>query len=1128
MLSQPITSLTTHHDVIVVGSGYGGAIMASRLARAGREVTLFERGRERWPGDFPDRLLSGARDIQARTTSGRFGDPAALFDFRFGRDMSVLVGCGLGGTSLINANVALRPGNDVFADERWPAAMRGNRELLEPWFELAEIWLGSTPYPSTRPTPAKLAALETGALAIGENVRRPPINVTFDEGVSAGGVRQAACNDCGDCVAGCNVGAKNTVLMNYLPDAHRHGARIFCEIEVDSVVPSAPGAAGRWTIWYRTVGRGRERFDAPDQFVTADVVVLAAGTLGSTEILLRSKANGLTTSDRVGERFSGNGDVLGFGTDTTRVINGIGWGRRSGREPVGPTITGVIDLSDQRPPGTGLVIEEGSIPSVLGSIMPAALMVAEAATDTRGLLRKILDAVSSWTSRAKRTIVYLVMSADDAHGRLSLDDGDLAISWAGAGSEGAIVDDNDVLGDVTTALGGRYLPDPLWTKEGGNSLITVHPLGGCVMADDATDGVVDDVGRVFSSAQGADVHDGLVVCDGSIIPRPLDVNPLLTISALAERAASSIAAERGWTFETAPDRTPAATPSNEVDRIGIRFTERMAGWFRLGATEYEAGERAGKSVGSTMDFVLTLDVSDLAATVADAATVQRTSGTVTAPALSPEVLAVEDGRFQIMAPVPEQVDTWHMVYTMALVATDGRRYRFAGHKVIHEGPIWRAWNATTTLFVDITDDVDGRHIGSGILHIGVTDLLRQLSTSKVQGTTRLPAQLAAKVRFGRAFLGDIMRVYGGPIDEFGRLDPAAPTLRPMRLPAPTTTWFDGSDWHDDQPGGTAQLKLTNYTGGTKGPIMLASGFSMAASSYAVPTTETTLTEHLVERGYDVWLFDYRASIELPSCRTDFTIDDIAREDWPNAVAEVRRRTGADSVQVLGHCVGSVSILMALLSGLEGVRSVVCSQFTTQPVTGWLNRLKNRLHIGSLMALVGLRGLAPDTGRGVFDAVADMALGLIPRPKGEQCSQPMCRWLNAIFGLTHTHSQLNDDTHRAFPTLFGYGEVRPINQLAVMTQRNRAVDIDGNDTYCNHPDRLALPILFLQGDRNYIFLPEGTKRTVSWLSGHNDPSLYTYTELPGYAHLDALIGRNADRDVYPHIVEHLDRFNASVG
>jgi cholesterol oxidase len=162
---------------------------------------LFERGPERWPGDFPDRLVSGAKNIQARTAAGHFGSPTALFDFRLEPDMSVLVGCGLGGTSLINANVALRPNRDVFDDPRWPSALRGNRDLLEPYFELAERWLGSNPYPADRPTPPKLAALEVGALAVGENATRPPINVTFSDGVSAGGVPQSACNGCGDCVA---------------------------------------------------------------------------------------------------------------------------------------------------------------------------------------------------------------------------------------------------------------------------------------------------------------------------------------------------------------------------------------------------------------------------------------------------------------------------------------------------------------------------------------------------------------------------------------------------------------------------------------------------------------------------------------------------------------------------------------------------------------------------------------------------------------------------------------------------------------------------------------------------------------------------------------------------------------
>lgn len=768
MIASPLSSMSAHYDVVVVGSGYGGSIMASRLARAGSRVCLLERGPERWPGDFPDGLLAGVRDIQAQTADGRIGSPTALYDLHVNADMNVLVGCGLGGTSLINANVALRPGRDVFDDERWPQPLRGNRDLLEPYFETAERWLGSEPYPRTRPTPPKLSALDTGALAVGENAVRPPINVTFTDAVSAGGVAQPACNDCGDCVSGCNVGAKNTVLMNYLPDAHRHGAEIFCEVEVDSVVP-AGGEAGRWTVWYRPVATGRARFGAPDQFVSADTVVLAAGTLGSTEIVLRSRARGLTTSDRVGRAFSGNGDVLGFGVDADRRINALGWGRRDGLDPVAPTITGVVDLSDERPPGHGLVVEEGAFPSPLRRSLPLALTVAETLGESRGPLRRVLDVLGSWRRRAEHSMVYLVMSADDDDGELRLENDRVRIDWRGAGSEGAIIDDNDVLEQMSGAIGARYVPDPIWKRDGAGSLVTVHPLGGCVMADDASGGVVDHLGRVFSGTEGTEVHEGLLVVDGSIVPRPLDLNPLLTISALAERTAAEVAAADGRSFDTRPADTAhfdidgSSRGESSEPTVGIAFTERMAGWFHVGSTDHAAAERAGRSIGSTMDFVLTLDIDDLDATVADAATVQRTSGTVTAPALSAETLAVEDGRFQLMVPLPDVVDTWHMVYGMTLVATDGRRFRFDGFKVMHEGPLWRAWRATTTLYVDVTDDA-GAHVGSGILHIGVSDLVRQLSTARVANATGALAQLGAKARFARAFLGDVMRVYGGPLD----------------------------------------------------------------------------------------------------------------------------------------------------------------------------------------------------------------------------------------------------------------------------------------------------------------------------------------------------------------------------
>jgi cholesterol oxidase len=1125
MLSRAISQLSDHYPVVVVGSGYGGSIMASRLARAGQRVALLERGREINPGGFPDTLTSAAREVQARTPAGHFGSTTGLFDFRLERDMSVLVGCGLGGTSLINANVALRPHADVFADPRWPEALRSGEETLAPFFDLAERWLGSNPYPLDRPTPPKFSALDAGAMAIGESARRPPINVTFRDGPSAAGVLQPACNDCGDCVTGCNVGAKNTVLMNYLPDAASHGAEIFCLVEVDTVVPAPDEAPGPWTVSFRVLHEGRERFRAPNQFVTADQVFLCAGTLGSTEILLRSRRQGLACSDRLGARFSGNGDVLGFAADAARDVRGIGWGRRTDQDPVGPTITGVIDLSDQRPPGRGLVIEEGAIPSALGAIVPVALTLADSGHQ-RGLLRRAGTLLSSWRSRARRAMTYLVMSADDDDGTLGLDGDHLTIRWKGAGSEGAIVEDNDQLERVAAAIGGTYFPDPLWTKELSKTLISVHPLGGCVMADDAEDGVVDHLGRVYSGTSGTDVHDGLHVLDGSVIPRPLDVNPLLTISALTERAAAELCIERGWELDTTPALGPADAGAADDGPVGVSFSECMEGWFRLGAPDYAAGAADGRRTGSPMAFILTLDLVDLDAVAADPATVVRSSGTVTAPALSPEALTVVDGRFQLMVPQPDQADTWHMRYQMTLVATDGRRFRFDGHKVLRVGPPWRGWRATTTLYVDVFE-VGGsaEPIGRGILTISVGDLLRQLSTMAVHRAPTTTAALAARLRFTRAFLGDVAHAYGGVLDEGSRLHPAPASLRRLRLPDPTVAWFDGTDWHDGaRPDERGELMLTNYRGGSKGPVLLASGYGMAASSYATPTTQTTLAEHLVAAGYDVWLFDYRAGIHLASSHRPFTIDDIARRDWPHGVAEVRRRTGAETVQVIGHCVGSVSILMAMLSGLDGIRSIVCSQFTTHPVTGWLNKTKNALHVGELMHLLRMKGVAPDTGHGVVDALTDVALRLVPVPRGEACTLPVCRWLNAIYGLTHTHDQLDDDTHRAFPTMFGFGEVGPIRQLATMTVKNLAVDADGRDVYCTHPDRLSVPILFLQGARNYIFRPEGTKRTVSWLRSHNDPTLYDYVELPDYAHLDCLVGRDSARDVYPVIVEHLDRSN----
>src|SRR5262245_26102585 len=184
-LARPHPRMRSRYDVVVVGSGYGGAFAASRLARAGRSVCLLERGRELTAGDFPSTMLAAARQLQVRTGDRRRGPATGLFDLRAGHDLSVIVGCGLGGTSLINAGVALRPPAWVYDDPRWPAALRGQTRgpaELDPYFDAAERMLGSTPYPDDWPEPTKLTALRKAAAGVGASVTRPKLNVTFTAG----------------------------------------------------------------------------------------------------------------------------------------------------------------------------------------------------------------------------------------------------------------------------------------------------------------------------------------------------------------------------------------------------------------------------------------------------------------------------------------------------------------------------------------------------------------------------------------------------------------------------------------------------------------------------------------------------------------------------------------------------------------------------------------------------------------------------------------------------------------------------------------------------------------------------------------------------------------------------------
>lgn len=1153
--SRPIHELEPHYDVVVVGSGYGGGISASRCSRAGAKVCVFERGKELHPGDYPSRLSETPRHVQAHTLRGHIGNPTALFDFHLGSGISALVGCGLGGTSLINANVALRAKDWIF-DEKWPAEFRnGNgNTLLEPYYELAEEMLGSTPYPDDFPPSPKLEALRACAEAFGTEVELPKLNVTFESGPNAVGIEQPECVLCGDCVTGCNYGAKNTVLMNYIPDAHAHGAHIFSEVEVRAVHKRGK----QWMVEFRDQSTGRRRFGAPTQFVTADVVVLGAGTLGSTEILLRSRAAGLDISDRIGRSFTGNGDVLAFAYDTDRSVRAIGAGPNTVVEntDVGPCISGCIDLMNEEHPTYGLIIQEGSVPGALAPIVGAAWAASATAfgvDDTRGIDRVVKRArqiggtfLGPRRGPADRTLTYLVMSIDDDNGRLVLEDDHLNIRWPEVASRPVIKRDNNAASRAAREIDGTFVPNPIWKTPFGRSLITVHPLGGCDMGDHAGHGVVNQLGQVFDGKSGVKIHDGLYVADGAIVPRPLGANPSLTISALAERICHYLVEEYQDKWQREPEPTPPEPPSGAGPR-GFRFTERMKGYFssRVDAG-FEEGYAQGQADDSRLEVVLTIEYDDLATALRRPASPAHISGTVFAPELSKRRLTVVKGEFQLFVHDPERVETDRMIYRLELLSEEGKRYHLEGYKLIRERGSLHAWPDTTTLYVTVSD-ARKRPIGVGIIHVGMADFLRQLRTMQTTNGSDPEAPRPSTFDYMRMFTRKLLSVYGGPLDKtrFPAMDvkafgPVTGHRTDTPLPAPDVIWCDERDreWYPGitvenekwpRVGTHAFLRLIRYNGGDKGPVLLAPGFGMSASSYLADTTDQNLTEFLYVRGYDVWLFDYRAGIELPSAkRLDFTFDDVALEDWPLAVEKVRNVTGEETVQLLGHCMGSMSIQMALLGGLEGVRSAVCSQGMAIVDPSPLVRLKNKLKVGHILDCLGFERMFPPRRRTFVNQAGDIVMRAIPMASSERCGLALCRWINAIYGLTHTHDQLNDTTHNALNRMFDVGALPALRHVALIMKKGHVVNAQGDETYMPNVALLKKTrLLLLQGEKNYIFLPDGSKKTARWLRDANGPDLYERRLLRGYAHLDGLIGRNAHEEVFPKIVDFLDRTAAPV-
>jgi cholesterol oxidase len=516
-------------DAIIIGSGFGGAVTACRLAEAGARVLVLERGR-RWSSKTYPRAPGDAWWFDPERPEVHNG----WIDLRVFRHMAVAQGAAVGGGSLIYANISTEPHPDIFA-RGWPPEIT--------WDGLQSSYAKVVEMMAVRPVPAgqwppRMKLMQEAATKIGAGDRFRPLDlaVSFDETldmtkpesltpaasrrfINAQGVEQGTCVHLGNCDIGCEVDARNTLDRNYLARAETCGA----EIRPLHLVRVIEPTDGGYTVHFDRLDQGQCMAGR----ATAATVVVAAGSLNSTELLLRCRDVAGTLqelSNFLGQHWSSNGDFL------TPALY-------ADREPMpwlGPTITSRIDFLDRSEAGQSFWIEDGGFPNLLRDILdkeatahPGLTLAWDAIRDAVGKLGPL-----------QRVMPWFAQGVDAGNGTLRLRrkflvagehelDLDLDITQSEALIEAIIA----MHKRLSVATGGTPIVPPNWSAL--KYLITPHPLGGCGMGVTREDGVVDHRGAVFG-------YDGLYVIDGAIVPEALGVNPSRTIAALAERAVGFI------------------------------------------------------------------------------------------------------------------------------------------------------------------------------------------------------------------------------------------------------------------------------------------------------------------------------------------------------------------------------------------------------------------------------------------------------------------------------------------------------------------------------------------------------------------------------------------------------------
>jgi hypothetical protein len=567
----------------------------------------------------------------------------------------------------------------------------------------------------------------------------------------------------------------------------------------------------------------------------------------------------------------------------------------------------------------------------------------------------------------------------------------------------------------------------------------------------------------------------------------------------------------------------------------LRFSERMRGWVSFDVRDYNSGLVAGRRANNRCSAKFDVEIDDLERFRRGPLSHGRLVGTVSCPQLGGR-LEAEDGEFTLFARAPN-ARRRRVLYRLFARDPDGRPVTFSGFKLVEDDPNHDVWRDTSRLLTRILAghvphgselDDDPRVLATGIVWITPLGLARCLLSMRGGPGKRVRAPL----QYQRDFARELLRVYRGHALPSTQYDFPVVTVDATPLQGSSC-----GEWHDlrghpglkrrilpfEAPDGR-EINLHHINGRdkpTRGPVLLVCGLAMRANSFYDAPARPTLVDALVREGYDVWVENWRTSIDLPA--EDYTLDGAAVYDHPAAIRKIRSETGVEKLSAVAHCMGSASLSMSVVAGLANELHTVVSSAVSLDVDldpRSKRRLNTLLPLSSL--LLRMRGAdpqwaarAPSVKAASFARLAQLAIRQYPNPLNAAATFIYGSRADGMWQL----DQLDDETLDWLGREFGYSPFSFFKQIRLSASRRHLVPVEGlpqlgEDVAEKVPPNGAR-FTFIAGLQNQFFLPSGQHRTYQRFA-ERQPGLHRWVPLEGYSHLDVLIGRRWYREVFPKI------------